>query len=190
MRTNRQNSFIATLALDTHHVNFLGQLHETPAIRLDTQFSGGFFTGAPKRKNDSHLLGHRSRQDIPDPAPLTIYFRCTDDYYHLYIRSHPVYAGHCLSKDPSGFLGAFLPAGRDTTSFNLLNLDNRVITLPDLTRDTHLIRLQARSARHVGSLRRRGAPYLYLGETDQEGIVFKLRIIERNASFLSAPDEV
>ncbi|MBV4456564.1 hypothetical protein KVG96_01170 [Pseudomonas sp. COR58] len=190
MKTNRQQSFIATLELGTSHVNFLGQLHGTPATRLDTHYSGGFFTGVSKRHNDSHLLGHRDRQEIVDPAPMTIYFRCTDDYYHLYIRSHVVYSGHCVSKDHAGFLGAFLPAGRDTTSFNLLSLDNQVITLRDLPRDTHRVRLQARNARPVGSILRRGAPYRYMGETDEKGIVFTLRILERNASFLSDPDEV
>jgi hypothetical protein len=47
--------------------------------------------------------------------PMNIYFRCTDDYYHLYIRDHATHTGYCLSKDRAGVLG-FLPAGSDTTS--------------------------------------------------------------------------
>ncbi|CAI8919720.1 hypothetical protein [Pseudomonas serboccidentalis] len=190
MSTHRQKSFIATLKLDYQHVDLLGELHGTPVLRHDTLFSGGFFTGASTLRDDSHLLGFRSLQEVQKHPPLTIYFRCTDDYYHLYIRSHPTYTGYCMSKGAGGVLGAFLPAGGDTTSFNLLSLDNRIITLQDMALDTQRVRLKARNARQINALRRRGAPYSYLAETDNEGLPFTLQITERNASFLSDPDEV
>jgi hypothetical protein len=188
--TNRQKSFIATLELDHQHIDSLGSLHGTPALRNDSSFSGGFFTGAPRLQDDSHLFGHRPVQEVYNPVPLTIYFRCTDDYYHLYIRSHTTYTGHCVSKDSAGFLGAFLPAGSDTTSFNLLSLKNRIITLEDMGSDIQRLRLKVRHSKPISNFRRRGAPYSYLAEIDGQGLVFKLRIIERNASFLSDPDEV
>lgn len=190
MTTNRQKSFIATLELDERQVDFLGALHGTPAIRHDTLFSGGFFTGASRKHDDSHLLGSLPLREAKNPAPLIIYFRCTDNYYHLYIRSHATYTGHCISKDLAGVLGAFLPAGSDTTSFNLLSLQNRIITLEDMNGDIQRIRLQARGSGRIGAIRRDGAPYSYLAEIREEGVVFKLRIIERNASFLSNPDEI
>lgn len=190
MTTNRQKSFIATLELDHHHLEILGALYETPVLRVDGSFAGGFYTGAPRKFNDSHLLGRRPHGEIKNVSPMNIYFRCTDDYYHLYIRSHATHTGHCISMDAAGVLGAFLPAGADTTSFNLLGLDNRTITLKDMGQGTQRVRLKARNAEHISVVRRRGAPYSYLAGTADEGIPFTLRIIERNASFLSDPDEV
>lgn len=190
MSTNRQKSFIATLELDDHHVDLLGELHGTPVLRHDTLFSGGFYTGASTTRDDSHLLGSRSIQEVQKHPPLTIYFRCTDDYYHLYIRSHPTYTGYCISNGADRVLGAYRPAGSATTSFNLLNLDDRTITLQDMGGVEQRVRLQARHSQPVGHIRRAGAPYRYLAEIDGQGVVFKLRIIERNASFLSDPDEV
>jgi len=190
MITDRQNSFIATLELDDQHVDFLGQLHGTPALRNDRTFSGGFFTGAPTVRDDSHLLGCRPAQEIALHAPLTVYFRCTDDYYHLYIRSHSTYTGHCISKSAQKVLGAYLPDDGDTTSFNLMSLENRIVTLQEMKGGIQRVRLKARNSKAIGIIRRKGAPYLYLSELDGEGVVFKLRIIERNASFLSNPDEI
>jgi len=190
MTTNRQKSFIATLELDTHHLNILQALYETPVQRKDFLFSGGFYTGGVVVRDDSHLLGRRPDSEVKNAPSMNIYFRCTDDYYHLYIRSHATHTGHCISNDPAGVLGAFLPAGSKTTSFNLLSLDNRTITLRDMHNDVQRVRLKARNARHISAIRRRGAPYSYLAETDHEGIPFKLRIIERNASFLGFPDEI
>lgn len=190
MTTNRQKSFIATLEIDQHHLNVLGALYEAPILRTDVSFSGGFYTGAAIKVDDAHLLGRRVHEEVKNASPMNIYFRCTDDYYHLYIRSHATHTGHCISKDAAGVLGAFLPDGSDTTSFNLLDLDNRTITLADMGRDIQRVRLKARNAEHIGSVRRRGAPYSYLAGTANDGIAFTLRIIERNASFLSDPDEV
>lgn len=190
MTTNRQKSFIATLELDNRHVEFLQTLHGNPAIRFDTFASGGFYTGNPTTRNDSHLLGSRAQEEIEAIAPLTLYFRCTNDYYTLYIRSHGPYTGHCISKDSAGVLGAFLPAGSDTTSFNILGSQNNIRTLEDMPNDIHRVRLKARNSGHIGALRRKGAPYSYLAEIEKQGVVFKLRIIERNASFLSNPNEI
>lgn len=190
MSTNRQKSFIATLELNNHYINTLKELYGTTTKRHDVSFSGGFYTGASAYRDDSHLLGRRPHAEVENVLPMTIYFRCTDDYYHLYIRSHATHTGHCISKDVAGVLGAFLPAGGDTTSFNLLSLDNRTITLEDMGRDTQRVRLKARNSGHISAVRRRGAPYSYLAGTDNDGIPFTLRIIERNASFISDPDEI
>ena len=190
MITDRQNSFIATLELDDKYVDFLGQLHGTPALRNDKTFSGGFFTGTPTVRDDSHLLGCRPAQEIALHAPLTVYFRCTDDYYHLYIRSHPTYTGHCISKSAQKVLGAYLPDGGATTSFNLMSLEGRIVTLQEMRGGIQHVRLKARHSQAIGIIRRKGAPYHYLAEIDDEGVIFKLRIIERNASFLSNPDEI
>jgi hypothetical protein len=190
MSTNRQKSFIATLELDEHLVDFLGVLYGTPALRHDTQFSGGVFTGATRTYDDSHLLGSRPQSEVKNITPLKIYFRCTDDYYHLYIRSHETYTGRCISKDDAGVLGAFPAAGSDTTTFNLLNLKNQTITLDNMANDVQWVRLKARNSGHIGAVFRRGAPYSYLAGVEEEGIVFKLHILERNAPYLSNPDEV
>jgi hypothetical protein len=190
MSTNRQKSFIATLELDEHHVDFLGSLYGIPALRHDTLFSGGFFIGATRRHDDSHLLGSRPRCEVKNIAPLSIYFRCTDDYYHLYIRSHGTYTGRCISKDAAGVLGAFPAAGSDTTTFNLQSLQNRTMTLENMAKDIQRVRLKARNSGHIGAVFRSGAPYSYLAGIEEEGVVFKLRILERNAPYLSNPDEI
>ncbi|WP_157836048.1 hypothetical protein [Pseudomonas sp. H1h] len=190
MTTNRQKSFIATLELDHHDLDILGALYETSILRADTSFSGGFYTGASSKFNDAHLLGRRPHGEVKNAPPMTIYFRCTDDYYHLYIRSHATHTGHCISKDAAGVLGAFLPAGADTSSFSLLSLDNRTITLEDMGHDIQRVRLKARNGEQISAVRRRGAPYSYLAGTNNDGIPFTLRIMERSASFLSDPDEI
>ncbi|SEM93372.1 hypothetical protein SAMN04487857_10797 [Pseudomonas sp. ok272] len=190
MSTNRQKSFIATLQIDNAHVQSLGVLHGVPALRTETSFSGGWFTGAKRTKDDSHLLGCRPIDEVNNTTPWTIYFRCTNDYYILYIRTHETYTGLCISKDSQGMLGALDPDENDITSFNILNLNNRIITLQDMPRGVHYVRLKARNSERIGSIRRNGAPYNYFCETPYAGQVFKSTILERNASYISNPDEV
>ncbi|MGE8069156.1 hypothetical protein [Pseudomonas sp. NPDC089569] len=190
MSSNRQKSFIATLELDNDHVELLGNLHDGPILRTDSLYSGGSFTGRTQRIDDAHLLGICPPQESAAIAPLTLYFRCTDDYYTLYIRSENGHHGKCISRDSFGALGAFPAAGRDTSSFCILNPDNRIITLDDMRGDIHRVRLMADNAGQIGGVFRRGAPFTYLADTKGNGLVFKLRITQRNAPYLSDPDEI
>lgn len=190
MSNNRQKSFIASLELDDEYLEFLGNLYEDPVTRHSTFFSGGFYTGASSKIDDSHLLGIKPREPSLKIAPLNIYFRCAEDYYTLQILSPGTHTDKCVSKDNSGVLGAFPPAGSDTTSFNLLNLQDSIVTLDDLRADTHQIRLKARNAGQISSIRRQGAPYVYLADIKRRGLIFNLCITERNVPYANDPDDI
>ncbi|WP_445180849.1 hypothetical protein [Pseudomonas sp. McL0111] len=190
MSINRQNSFIATLQVDNQHLDLLENLYSGPIKRTTSLFSGGFYAGAASVIDDSHLLGLRTRKQLTNITPGKLYFRCTEDYYTLKILTPGTYANHYFSKDESGVLGAFPPAGGDTTSFNLLDMNNNIITRDDLRRDTQRIRLKARNAGQISALRRRGAPYTYLADIKSNGLVFDLRISERNVPYPNDPDDI
>lgn len=190
MSSNRQKSFIATLELHNSHLHFLNDLYAAPISRHSTIFSGGFDTGTSARIDDSHLLGIKPRDHAITLAPLNLYFRCAEDYYTLKILSPGEYSGKYISKDNSAMLGAFPAAGSDTTSFNLLDMNDKIITLDDLRTDTHQIRLKARNAGQISATRRRGAPYVYLADIKQRGLIFDLRISERHVPYANDPDDI
>ncbi|MHC8367047.1 hypothetical protein ACYZT9_14660 [Pseudomonas sp. ZT5P21] len=110
---------------------------------------------------------------------MVVYFDCYDDYYNIQIRSE-AFLGKYLSKNSGGALGAFPAAGGDTTSFNLLNANQDIITLDDLKTDDATVYLKARNA---GTIKRQllQNPKLYsYGDHSGELLKFNLKILERN----------
>ncbi|MFJ2711900.1 hypothetical protein ACIOZM_13550 [Pseudomonas sp. NPDC087346] len=190
MSSNRQKSFVATLQLYNEHLHLLDNLHKEPIKRTVTIFSGGFYTGASSTVDDSYLLGLRPREHSVDITPLKLYFRCAEDYYTLKILSPGAHTDKYLSKDDFGVLGAFPAAGSETTSFNLLDMNNNIITLDQLHGESQRIRLKARNAGQISASLRRGAPYIYLADIKSQGLEFKLRISERNVPYPDDPNDI
>lgn len=182
MSKDQRRSFTTTLTIPHHQLNFLGILYDKPVIVNETRFSGGHFTGAVQRQNNSNLLSFR-----PDPheeiAPLNIYFRCSDDYYVMFVQSPATYRWDCISANPRRILGAYPAAGSKTTSYNLLDRNGQIITLDDLQGPVHTLWLKARNAGKLGGVKVRGSPHIYLADAGEDGIPFKLNILERNVPY-------
>ena len=81
MTTDRQKSFIATLGTDNIPLHFLDLLHGEPAIASSVFASGGFFTGPPQRRDDSHRLGLHPEISADAIPGLLLYFRYTNYGY-------------------------------------------------------------------------------------------------------------
>ncbi|AZO83068.1 hypothetical protein BOO88_14020 [Stutzerimonas stutzeri] len=112
---------------------------------------------------------------------IVVHFRCYDDYYNLQILSESYYNNY-FSKSTQGFLGA-LPAAGDTTSFNLLNDNFKIVTLDDFDSDNLTVYLQARNAGLIKKTLWGGEVNRYCFH-DQVGhqVSFKLQILERNVA--------
>ncbi|WP_447803612.1 hypothetical protein [Pseudomonas serbica] len=188
MTTDRQKSFIATLGTDNIPLHFLDLLHGEPAIASSVFASGGFFTGPPQRRDDSHRLGLHPEISADAIPGLLLYFRYTNYGYRLYIRTPGPYFGKCISVDTSGFVGAFPIAG--STTFNLINRHNRAMTLDDIKEDSLETYIQVSGS---GLLHRQniyGSKYTYIANKGQTPLLCRLKIHERNATYLSTPDEI
>ena len=180
MSTDQKRSFIARIRCDNTPMKFFQQLLGNSAPQ------GNLLTTAHRY---SDLTKRMVRVHKPiNPTVLTrsdemiVYFRCYDDYYNIQIRSEG-YLGKYLSKNPQGLLGAFAGAGGSTTSFNLLNLDQDIITLDDLKKDEATVYLKARNA---GTVKRHliEDPKVY-AYTDKLGepVAFNLQILERDVPY-------
>lgn len=183
MSKDQQRSFTATLTIPDHQLNFLKTLHGEPVIVNDTRFSGGHFAGAIQRTDHSNLLSLRPTSKNEKAAPMNLYFRNTDDYYVIYIHSPADFRWQCISMNPQRILGAYPAAGSETTSYNLLDQDNRIVTLDDLKGPEHLVWLRARNSGKLGGVKLRGSPHIYLADAGDDGAPFILNILKRNAPY-------
>ncbi|WP_129586942.1 hypothetical protein [Pseudomonas frederiksbergensis] len=188
MTTDRQKTFIATLGTETSLLHFLDVMHGKRTIVTSTLFSGGFFTGRPQERDDSHFLGLRPEAPIDARPRLTLYFRHTNLGYRLYIRTPGSYYGKCLSTSEEGLIGAFPPTGSET--FHLLHNNGKPLTLDHLNKDRTRIYLQVRNSglMHVHNVH--DSPYIYIADKGGAPLVFNLNIQERNAPYINHPDEV
>ena len=188
MSTDRQQSFIATIGTPNTLLHFLDYIHARPAIVSVSDFSGGFFTGWPQTRDDSHFLGLRA--DVPvDARPrLTLYFRFTGTAYRLYIRSPGPYYGKCLSMSDQDFFGAYESEGAST--FDLINERGIPVTLSAIKSDWSNIYLRPRDEGLLHVQRRIESPYVYIANKGARPLLFNINIKERNAAYLSHPDEV
>lgn len=128
-----------------------------------------------------------TRVPLPPGGPqraarfLIAYFECYDDYYKIQIRSDN-YFGNYIGRDVYGMLAAFPTSGTETTSFNLLDDDNQIITLDDLDSNDANVYLKVRNAGiiNIGErpMNRRTNQYfsVYGGDT----VKFNLEILRRN----------
>ncbi|NUT77555.1 hypothetical protein HNO86_21140 [Pseudomonas sp. C1C7] len=188
MNTDRQKSFIATIGTDFGLLNFLEVMHGERAISTPVRASGGFFTGRPQVRDDSHLLGLRSDVPINHMPRLMIYFRYSDNGYRLYIRTPGPYYGMCLSIDDNGLAGAF-PADKSDI-FYITRENGTPINLENLKNITPCIYLLPRESQALHAQIIRGSPYTYIAAKGGTAQTFNLNILERNVPYINHPDEV
>ncbi|MGY2339572.1 hypothetical protein ACW9HW_10055 [Pseudomonas sp. SDO5532_S415] len=188
MSTDRQKSFIATIGTSNSPLHFLGEIHGKQTIVTPTFASGGFFTGRPQKRDDSHLLGLCPETPIDTKPRLTIYFRHIDCAYRLYIRTPGSYYGMCLSTSDNGLIGAFSSAESDT--FHLLRNNGIPLSLENLKKREACIYLQVKNSGLMHQHTVRGSPYLYIADIGGMPLAFNLNILERNAPYINHPDEV
>lgn len=188
MSTDRQKSFTASIGTESSLLHFLDLLHGQPAIVTSSFASGGFFTGRRQTRDDSHFLGLRPEVPVDAKPRLILYFRYTGGYYRCYIRTPGPHYGKCLSLSDKGLLGAFAPA--DSTTFNLLDSRGCVLTLDTIKTDTLSIYLRARDSGVVHVHKVHDSKYIYIADKGGTPMLFNLIIQERNAAYLSHPDEI
>jgi len=182
MSTDRQKSFIATIGAKTTLVHFLDVVEGEEAIVYSPSFSGGFFTGRPESRDHSHFLSLR-----PEPR-LTLYFRYTGSAYRIYIRTPGPYFGKCLSIE-DGLLGAFPSDG--ATTFNLI--DKRGFIQPIESVNTDRLDIYLQVAGSPGVLHTHRLPdskFTYFADKNGYPHMFNFTILERNAPYLSSPEEL
>lgn len=188
MTTDRQKSFLATIGTESRLLHFLDEMHGERALSTITFASGGIFSGRPQTRDDSHLLGLRAEVPKDSKPCLALYFRHINGGYRLYIRTPGPYYGMCLSTNGSGFIGAFPSAESDT--FFLTRENGMPINLVNLNEITPSIYLQVRNSGFLHAHKFRGSPYIYIANKDGPPLAFNLNIVERNAPYISRPDEV
>lgn len=182
MSNSIEKSFIATLRMFDHKLNFLELLHEKPALATVHMFSGGFFTGKPQTLDHSRLLGIRPNEQGGSVHPLKLHFRYTANGYVLSIKNSGEYYNKLISESWLNVLGAVDSDDDDPTTFTLIDHKNRPITL-DNTTPTHIpVSLVTEDNKYVGGQTFRGSPYVYLARTEERSkITFILSILERKA---------
>lgn len=188
MSTDRQKSFIATLGTQSSPLHFLDVLHAQPALVTSSFASGGSFTGKRQSRDDSHFLGLRPEVPVGAKPRLLLYFRYTGSDYRLYIRTPGPYYGKCLSISDGGLLGAFPPTG--STTFNLIDSCHNILTLDTIKKENPEIYIQVSDSGLLHKHKVHDSRYIYIADKGEAPMLFNLMIQERNAPYLSAPDEV
>lgn len=163
-----EHSFYATLDMFSAHVNLLGKLHGKPALATVSAFSGGFYTGKPQTQDHSHLLGMRVEEPRTRGEPLRLHFRHTASGYLLTIKNTGDHYDKFISKSLFEVLGAKDPNTKKPTFFTLIDFQQNVITPENIKSGHTRISLMTANKKHVGGLRLRGSPYLYLAETEEQ----------------------
>ncbi len=189
MPTHRQNSFLAHLRTQAHPIHCLDVLLGAPAEVIVPFSGGGVFSGAMQARNDSHLLGHQPSADGSKVEPLTLYFRYTPEGYYLYVRSPGPYFGRGISVDDLGHIGAFIIAEREPVPFKLIHPQRGETSLEHLKHDRVGMFLQCAGKGFVHRSRRHDSEHTYLNTAGGSPLGFILDIQERNAPWLSYPDE-
>ena len=158
MSTNRQKSFLATLNWSTKSFGIISH-----------------------RGNTVPVLAEKPVADV-------FYFRCTDEWYTIYIRAEGEHFGKTIDLNGNYFSYS---TSSDPTTFKIINKDWKTLTLDDLKTNKENVYLLTRSGKRVN------AEFVFTNESPvrlqangQINITLDLNIIERNAPFLNDPDEI
>ncbi|MEX0163458.1 hypothetical protein MRBLPD1_001946 [Pseudomonas brassicacearum] len=163
-----EQSFNATLSMFNTRVNLLERLHGKPAMATISSFSGGFFTGRPQTQDHSNLLGMRAEAPDVRNEPLQLHLRHTAGGYLLTLKNTGEHCNKLISKSWLEVFGASDPNTRNPTLFSLVDHQHNIITRKHIKSRHVPISLMTGNKKHVGGLRVRGSPYLYLAETDEQ----------------------
>jgi hypothetical protein len=181
MSLNQKRSFFAHLTYNNKYLTFLGP-------ELDKNYTSdeaNVLTTLPHLK----LTPGGVTRAYPK---FIAYFECYDDYYNIQIRGHR-YFGKYLSKNSDGILSALPGAGGNTTSFNLLDDNHRIVTLDDLGSRNANVYLKARNAGIIKTNEKsaQSREARYFNDRTGNTLKFNLEILQRNVDYPSGtrPDE-
>ncbi|WLH12012.1 hypothetical protein PSH58_24790 [Pseudomonas hefeiensis] len=175
---DRDQSFNATLRMFDRHVNLLEILHGKPAMATVSLFSGGFFTGRPQTHDHSSLLGMRPKGQNLSATPLKLHFRHTNDGYSLVIKNTGEHDNKLIGKRWLEVLGAQDSGTDDPMFFTLVDHQNNAITLKNIFTPHLPVSLMTENKKHIGGLKVRGSPYIYLAETEEKSkVTFILSVL-------------
>ncbi|WP_240996721.1 hypothetical protein [Pseudomonas atacamensis] len=181
MTSNIEKSFIATLRTFDHRVGFLEQLYGKPAMATISLFSGGFYTGRPQTRDQSHLLGIRSNEQSGRIKPLKLHFAHTPDGYILTVKNQGNYFNQVISNHWLDTVEAVKPDTDNLTTFILVDRSGTAITLDNLRGVHTAVSLKLKNHAYLGGIKIRSLPYVYLGKTEERSkITFILSIVERH----------
>jgi hypothetical protein len=187
MNNDIGRSFIATLTMFDHKLNFLELLHEKPALATVRLFSGGFYTGPPQTRDHSSLLGLRRHEQGEAVKPLKLHFRHTAGGYILSIKNAGEYYNKLMSESWLEVLGAVDPDKEQPTVFTLIDHNNKPVTLDNLPATHSPVSLRTKDKKYMGGLTIKGSPYVYLASTaERSKITFILSILERNVPYMAS----
>lgn len=189
MPTHRQNSFLAHLRTQAYPIHCLDVLRGTPAEVIAPFGGEGFLAGALQPRSDAHLLGHQPPANGNTVEPLTLYFRHAPEGYYLYVRSLGPYFGRGISADENGHIGAFMIKEREPIPFKLIHSQRGETSLEHIKHDRVGMFLQRAGKGFVHRSSRHDAEPTYLNTAGGSPLGFILDIQERNAPWLSYPDE-
>jgi hypothetical protein len=176
MSTNVEKSFIARIACSETRMTYFDQHPGADELKG----SGHLLTTAHAYSRLNQMM--RYYNNATNNIHIVAYFRCYDDYYTIQIRSSQ-YFGNFFSKNADRILGAFPPAGGDTTSFNLFNSNSELVTLDNLQGSHATVYLRARNAGFINRQLRED-PYVYTyGDAPGDPVTFNLEILERNVDY-------
>jgi hypothetical protein len=178
---DNQSSFDAVLRTSGEHINLLEELHGKPAIATLTEFSGGFFTGRPQPHDHSTLLGTVSRDPRLDRKPLRLRFQHTEAGYALTIKNTGEHKDKYIGLAWRNHFGVTTANIEDAALFSLMDQNNNILTRDSLKAAHTLITLRTATDKYIGRSKRRGSPYTYLAETDENAkITFILSLPEHS----------
>jgi len=159
MNTNRQKSFLATLSVGNS------------PVRLTTRY--------PKEA----IVLAKTYTGLAD----TFYFRCTDDYYTLYIRTEGEHFGKVIDQQGNAFTGS---SNQSHVNFNIIGTNGKILTLEDFSSDDQVIQLQTTQGNILRSEFGWADFPVRLELEGQLALYLNLNILQRNVPYLSNPDEV
>jgi hypothetical protein len=176
---DNQLSFDAVLRTAGEHINLLEELYGRPALATLTEFSGGFFTGKPQTHDHSNLLGTVPGDPSLDRRPLRLRFQYTEAGYALSIKNTGEHYNKYIGMTWRNHFGVTTTNLEDAALFGLFDQNNNILTRDNLKAHT-LVSLRT-ADKYIGRSKRRGSPYTYVAETNENTkITFLLSLLERS----------
>lgn len=183
MFTDRQRSFVAEVRPTVGALQFLSVLHNVQHVWEDTWYVVA--RDSNRYEDHGHLLGYTPQ---PRPEAIQLYFRYTRGGYVLFVRAGR-YTGYVIGQDRHGHYGAYLPAEGNSSRFWLYEENDVPITGTELIYNETTLTLMDVSDYPVGLSRHKDTPHTYLGAGTADGLPLRISLVERNAPYLSYPEE-
>ncbi|MED7669257.1 hypothetical protein GXB78_18815 [Pseudomonas moraviensis subsp. stanleyae] len=162
-----------------HKVGFLEQLYGKPAMATISLFSGGFYTGRPQTRDQSHLLGIRINEQSGRIKPLKLHFGHTPDGYILTVKNPGNYFNQVISNHWLDTVEAVKPDTDNPSKFMLVDHSGSAITLDNLPGVHTPVSLKLKNHDYLGGIKIRSLPYIYLGKTEERSkITFILSVVK------------